>query len=899
MSPDKVSEIEHEEPHDERGEQGLRRRIHWMCAQARGVNLLDVGCGQGVLPILLAREGYQALGVDLDPDAIARAEAERQKETADTRARLRFRSSSIFDCNFEESSFDTIYLGEILEHTAHPERLVELVVGWTKPEGRLVITTLFDVLADRAERRTFGLRSFIELVDPLLIPVELVMMGEQICYTGEPRNGWATRDAESPGLREGEAEDWAQELEARLGESESRLAEKERYILLLQKELQEVNLGARRHDGRGSQHPTSVRHRLGHALQRAARHSRDTWVLPRRVAGILAEGLKDAGQKRDQGGLLGRIARAARLTARGDRSPGQEGAEQGVSATRGSTVAPGSGFSAVTQDRALDNLPAQHAPWALDLIDWKRPASPTDVRVCAVLDEFSATCFRPECSLVQPRPDNWESVAAYEHPRLLFVESAWKGNEGAWQYRVARYASPPGQELADMVERFRREGLPTVFWNKEDPVHFDQFVDAARRFDVIFTSDENQVAHYRSVAGHDRVEAMGFAAQPRIHNPIARSEPRNHRACFAGSYYANRFGERREEMVMLLDAAAPFGLDIYDRNHGLTGPGAEDFRFPTRFDPYIRGRLTYSETLHAYKRYRVFLNVNSVIDSPTMFSRRVFELLACGTPVVSTRSRGIEETLGSDAVWLVRDGREAAEALEALLRDDSEWLRRSLAGIRRVFAQHTYHKRFQQVLRLADVPVEPRPDPVVLFFARVGDGAELRRVQSQFERQTYTRAHLAILCARELAGQVKRGDCIHAVTGDSEEAALQLTDLLTETGAGLVGLLTGFCVYGRHYAEDLVWAHTYSGAPVVGKALSDESWYRYHQKVHPAGCLVDLDALRSQGGDATSLLNGAQPADWLRAGIQTFCADGTSFVADFAAAADEEQQLRARDACEV
>src|SRR5699024_12012111 len=42
------------------------------------------------------------------------------------------------------------------------------------------------------------------------------------------------------------------------------------------------------------------------------------------------------------------------------------------------------------------------------------------------------------------------------------------------------------------------------------------------------------------------------------------------------------------------------------------------------------------------------LNVNSVLNSPTMFSRRVVEIPACGGIVLSSYGRGILETLGSN-----------------------------------------------------------------------------------------------------------------------------------------------------------------------------------------------------------------------------------------------------------
>ena len=47
--------------------------------------------------------------------------------------------------------------------------------------------------------------------------------------------------------------------------------------------------------------------------------------------------------------------------------------------------------------------------------------------------------------------------------------------------------------------------------------------------------------------------------------------------------------------------------------------------------------------VEAYKNYDIFLNVNSVQNSKFMFARRVFELLASRTMVISGPSLGVSE----------------------------------------------------------------------------------------------------------------------------------------------------------------------------------------------------------------------------------------------------------------
>jgi SAM-dependent methyltransferase/glycosyltransferase involved in cell wall biosynthesis len=322
------------------------------------------------------------------------------------------------------------------------------------------------------------------------------------------------------------------------------------------------------------------------------------------------------------------------------------------------------------------------------------------LRVATILDEISAACFAPECELVPLTLEGWDEQLDERRPDLLLVESAWSGNGGEWQYRIARY---PRQDLAGLpalralLAGCRERGIPTAFWNKEDPVHFERFAEAASLFDHVFTTDSRCAARYRALPGERTVTPLPFAAQPRIHNPAAVVEERSASPCFAGAWYRDRHPDRREALAALLDAARPRGLVIYDRSFG---GDDEAFGFPERFQPHVLGGLPYERILDVYKSHRVFLNANSVADSPTMCSRRVFELAACDTAILSTPGAALSALLG-DAVLEAGDEGSAAAALERLLGDEAERARRTRAARRAVFAEHTYAARLATIAETA------------------------------------------------------------------------------------------------------------------------------------------------------------------------------------------------------
>ena len=176
-----------------------------------------------------------------------------------------------------------------------------------------------------------------------------------------------------------------------------------------------------------------------------------------------------------------------------------------------------------------------------------------------------------------------------------------------------------------IIDWCRRNDVPTIFWNKEDPIHFNTFLSAAASFDFVFTTDLDRIHRYKTTLGHDRVFLLPFANQPRLFNPMEIGE-RIDAFCFAGAYYV-RYPERARDlrgMVLELTKLRPFL--IYDRNHGADDP---NYAFPPEFEPFILGHLPFDRVDRAYKGYRYAVNLNSVTQSQTMCARREIGRASC------------------------------------------------------------------------------------------------------------------------------------------------------------------------------------------------------------------------------------------------------------------------------
>ena len=189
----------------------------------------------------------------------------------------------------------------------------------------------------------------------------------------------------------------------------------------------------------------------------------------------------------------------------------------------------------------------------------------------------------------------WESDLEQFNPDFFFLESAWKGKDFEWEHKINRLE----QELLEVLNWFRTKNIPIIFWNKEDPVHFNTFLSAANQCDYIFTTDIDCISEYKKKLFHQNIYLLPFAANLYQTNPIISSK-RNEGACFAGAYYA-KYLERAKNLSSMISAISQkMPLDIYDRFYGTLD---DRYSFPDHYQKYILGTLSYDQIDTAYKGY--------------------------------------------------------------------------------------------------------------------------------------------------------------------------------------------------------------------------------------------------------------------------------------------------------
>lgn len=423
-----------------------------------------------------------------------------------------------------------------------------------------------------------------------------------------------------------------------------------------------------------------------------------------------------------------------------------------------------------------------------------------DMKIACIMDDFTFHSYDPQCKLMQVTPNNWLSEIKEFKPDLFFLESAWKGMKGLWNTQVAHISD----ELIELLNYLRSNDVPIVFWNKEDPVHYNTFLATAKYADFVFTTDIDCIKKYKSILKHERVYLLPFAAQTKFHNPLEYYD-RQDKYCFAGAYY-KRYPERIRDLETFIDAITENNvIDIYDRNYYNND---SNYSFPKSYKRYIVGNLKPDEIDKAYKGYRYNINMNSVKQSQSMCARRVFELLASNTVTVSNYSKAVRNFFG-DLVICTDDGKRLKDEIKKF--DDIEYYQKfRLQGLRKVLQDHTYQERLNYLVNKVYTNALEIVQPHVAIFVSAITDEEIARAIKQFERQQYESKHLFIVTKR-----IDDYSNTSAISFVGENLSKEFAGI--QENYDYVSFFSNIDYYGENYITDLLLALKYSDNSVITK----------------------------------------------------------------------------------
>jgi len=103
-----------------------------------GLDVVDLGCGGGLVAVPLARSGARVTGVDASPGALAAARA----QASATGVSLSLLEASADAVPLPDACADLVLCTDVLVHVDHPERVVAEAGRLLRPGGTLFWSTL-------------------------------------------------------------------------------------------------------------------------------------------------------------------------------------------------------------------------------------------------------------------------------------------------------------------------------------------------------------------------------------------------------------------------------------------------------------------------------------------------------------------------------------------------------------------------------------------------------------------------------------------------------------------------------------------------------------------------------------------------------------------------------------
>ncbi len=428
-----------------------------------------------------------------------------------------------------------------------------------------------------------------------------------------------------------------------------------------------------------------------------------------------------------------------------------------------------------------------------------------NIRIATVLDEFSELCFKEECQLLNLSIDGWERELVEFNPHFVFIESAWDGKDKGWNKKVSLH-SP---ELETMIKWCRNREIPIIFWNKEDPIHYERFKWVAKSVDFVFTTNLDSIERYKQELGHNKVYLLPFAASPKYHNPI-ENDVRSNRMLFAGAYYPN-FEDRKKDTDLLFRVALDTTGLMYDRNLKVKETAHV---FPEEFSSFIVGTLESREIDKAYKSHRYGITINTIKNSQTMFARRAFEQMACNTLNVSTYSKAMDNFFGK-LILMSNDFDRLKNLILYIENNQDKYRKIRLSGLRKVFQQHTYRDRLSYII---SVVLDRRYSdglPWITVISKIDDILSLERLYAQFNNQSYKYKNIIIIYNQS----IPKKSLSTKMTGISfiSEAEVKNVKLSSLSPDGYFAFFHNDDYYGRNYLMDLGIATRYVKSEAIGK----------------------------------------------------------------------------------
>ena len=167
--------------------------------------ILDIGCGNGALALILGKGAAKVVGLDVSAAAIDRAN--RLARVTATSIRAEFVCHKLEEAGFADGSFDKIFSFSVIEHIPNYVEVLREAHRVLKPGGQMVISvdSLVGMSAERIERHrtAFSVQQYFtpHQLTALLKDTGFTSVDAYSIFTSPASRSWCSRVMDEPKAR--------------------------------------------------------------------------------------------------------------------------------------------------------------------------------------------------------------------------------------------------------------------------------------------------------------------------------------------------------------------------------------------------------------------------------------------------------------------------------------------------------------------------------------------------------------------------------------------------------------------------------------------------------------------------------------------------------------------------
>lgn len=347
-----------------------------------------------------------------------------------------------------------------------------------------------------------------------------------------------------------------------------------------------------------------------------------------------------------------------------------------------------------------------------------------DIKIGIICDEIYFNSIENIANFTYLTPTNWKNQLS--NIDAFMIVSTWRGLNEEW-LGLANKTSINKIIVLEILDYCKNNNIKSIFYSKEDPPSYEQFLDYAKKCDYILTSDNGSVENYKKDCKNNEVYTMSFCINPTLHNPIGLNVITNKEkvVLFSGSW-VKKFPQRCEDLTILFDGIinSDYKLKIIDRNY----PKFQQYSYPDKYIQYLSPSVDVKKLYKLHKLFDYAINVNSVKYSETMFANRVIELQACGILLFSNYNTAISNIVPTTII-----NEDSQELVAYINNQNNDYLyERKINNIRYIIDNFTSFELYNSLFQLIKKQKQQNARSILVILNTKND-----RVLRMFHCQDY------------------------------------------------------------------------------------------------------------------------------------------------------------------